>query len=272
MAKLRSKNKSLPDWRTVCRQLAEKQATAEARRTWKAGGIKIIPFNHRWEHVQTVVALALRLAQQTGADAEIVEAAAWLHDIRKGSPSHGVSGAREAKRILARTNFPPEKVEGVVNAIAQHVGLYRAPDAAPLQPVEAAILWDADKLSKLGVQALAFNLSMSYMRGLGLAQRRSNMLEFTTGVLSRTVASMNTAPARAEAELRHHAMLAMLQMWRREEEGADAGALVGKDDAKDGAVADAGQVAAPVNRLADGDAAAETAAETAAAQSSGSIN
>lgn len=217
MAKARAR-KIRPDWRMVCRQQAEKQAAAEARKAWKVGSNKAIPFGHRWEHVQTVVSTALWLARQTGGDAEVVEAAAWLHDIRKGSPAHGPSGAREAKRLLLQTNFPIEKVPSVVDAIARHAGLYRAPAAAPLEPLETAILWDADKLTKLGVQALAYTLSMSFMRGLTLPQRRSNMLEFTQSVLVRTVASMNTLPAQQEAAQRYQAMLQVLEAWRREQE------------------------------------------------------
>ena len=217
MPKLRTK-KALPDWRAVCRQGAEKQAAAESRKLWKVSSSKAIPFAHRWEHVQSVVSTALWLARATGADAEVVEAAAWLHDIRKGSPGHGVNGAREAKRILQGTDFPPEKVPAVVDAIARHVGLYRPPDAPPLTPLETAILWDADKLTKLGVGALAYSLSMNFMRGLTLPQRRSNMLEFTQSVLVRTVQSMNTPPAQQEAAQRYAAMIEVLQIWRREQE------------------------------------------------------
>jgi uncharacterized protein len=168
--------------------------------------------------VQAVTATALWLARQMGADLDVVEASAWLHDIRKGTPGHGPNGAREAKRILLQTNFPLEKLPAVVDAIARHVGLYRPADAPPMTPVETAVLWDADKLTKLGVQALAYNLSMNYMRGLTLAQRRSNMLEYTQSVLLRTVQSMNTLPARREAGRRYEAMLACLEEWRREQE------------------------------------------------------
>ena len=217
MAKARSK-KALPDWRLVCRRLAEKQALAEARKVWKVRRSSAVPFSHRWEHIKSVVGTGLWLARQTGADPETVEASAWLHDIRKGTPGHGPAGAREAKRILTGTNFPPEKIPAVVDAIGRHVGLYRAPGAPALMPVETAVLWDADKLTKLGVQALAYGLSMSYMRGLTLPQRRSNMLEFTQSVLVRTVESMNTLPARQEAAQRYQVMLEMLEAWRREQE------------------------------------------------------
>ncbi|MBK8051364.1 MAG: HD domain-containing protein [Anaerolineales bacterium] len=76
-------------------------------------------YNYRWEHIRSVTSLALWLATETGADPEIVEAAAWLHDIRKGDPNHGVAGAKEAKKILERTDFPAEKIPVVVDAMPQ---------------------------------------------------------------------------------------------------------------------------------------------------------
>ncbi len=39
------------------------------------------PLPRRWAHVQGVAALARTLAPVLGADAELLEAAAWLHDI-----------------------------------------------------------------------------------------------------------------------------------------------------------------------------------------------
>ena len=211
--------KKMPlDWRTACRMHAQEQALVEGRQLWKVNSAADIPFNHRWEHVRAVVRLSLWLAQEMGADPEIAEAAAWLHDICKGGASHGTAGAKEAKKVLDGTDFPPDKIPAVVDAIARHVGLYRAPESPPLEPLETAILWDADKLSKLGVQALAYNLGMNYLNGLDLVQRRRNMLEFTQAVLNRTVASMNTEPARRLAEQRYQAMVGVLEMWEEEEE------------------------------------------------------
>ncbi len=198
--------------------MAAQRAQAEARKVWKSKTTKAIPFDHRWEHVQTVVRLADWLAAATGADPEVVTAAAWLHDICKGQPNHGAVGAKEAKKLLERTDFPPAKIGAVVDAISRHVGLYRPPDASPMEPLETAVLWDADKLSKLGIQGLAYTLSTNYLRGLDLVQRRRDMAEFTRSVLSRTAASMNTAPARTLAASRYEAMVAVLEAWEREEE------------------------------------------------------
>ena len=202
-------------WRGVCRAAAAAQAAAEARQAWPQA-VGAPPFDYRWEHVTQVVGLAQRLGRATGADADVVEAAAWLHDVRKGMPSHGQAGAAAAQELLADTDFPPEKIAAVAEAIRLHVGLYRAADAPPLEPPAAAVLWEADKLSKLGVQAIMLSLSTAAVQGMDLVQRWRYVEEFTETVLSRTVTSMNTRPARRMAERRYRTMLDVLSLWARE--------------------------------------------------------
>ena len=98
-------------WRTAAQQAARQAAAQEAERRG------CTTLDYRWEHVQAVVATALRLAQQVGADQEIVEAAAWLHDIAKDIPDkgqkehHGHAGARLARAVLAESDFDPDKIE-----------------------------------------------------------------------------------------------------------------------------------------------------------------
>ena len=209
------------DWRLLCRQCAEEQATQEGRKVWGMTPDAHIPFNQRWEHVQDVVRMALWLARELGADASVAEAAAWLHDIRKGGPDHGVAGAVAAIKILTNSDFPTEKIELVADAIRHHTGMVRAKGAPPMEPLERAILWDADKVSKLGVRALAFNLSTIYSANKSLLQRRLDNREFVTTVLQRTVKSMNTEPARHIAERRYGDMVEMLEMWAFEETETD---------------------------------------------------
>jgi uncharacterized protein len=200
----------------VVQQAAAAQAETEARRAWGIGQAEPIPFNHRWEHVCQVVRLALYLTEATGADREIVEAAAWLHDVRKEQPSHGVAGAAAAQEILVATDFPAGKIAAVTDAIRQHVGMFRPAGAPPLTPIEAAVLWDADKLSKLGVEAVMFNLCTTYAAYKPLDARRLEYLEFVGGLLSRTAVSMNTAHGRALAERRYREMLAVLDLWAQD--------------------------------------------------------
>jgi uncharacterized protein len=206
-------------WRSVCRQQAATQASRDAHAAWLSAGVNgSTPFDHRWEHVQAVVRLARWLAAELNADLEVAEASAWLHDIRKGEPDHGAAGAEAAAEILAHTDFPAEKIGVVVDAIRQHVGLSRPEGAPALQPLEAAILWDADKLSKIGIRGLALNLCAHYGAGTGLTERRLANEEYVREVLAKTVDSMNTAPARRLAKERYATMVAALTDWEREDE------------------------------------------------------
>ncbi len=204
-------------WRSDCRRYARTQAENEARVRWQVGEGDAIPFNYRWEHIQEVVRLACALAAAVDADPEVIEAAAWLPDICKGRPEHARAGAEAATRFLTATDFPAAKIAAVADAIAQHEGLTRPAGAPPMQPLEAAVLWDADKLSKLGVQALFYSAATVHTLGKTLCERRQDLAGFTVNTLSRTAASMNTAPARREAELRYSQMVAALEIWASEE-------------------------------------------------------
>ena len=184
-------------WREVARDAAYEAAMAEGAERGEG------PFNYRWEHVRAVVKLALWLARQLDADTDVVEAAAWLHDARKAEPEHAVAGAREARRILAETDFPLERIERVVDAIEKHEGLFRE---TPVEPVEAAILWDADKLSKLGAMAFLHWLAVGYLSNDSTEALMAENAEWVTDYQPRIAASMNTGPARAEARRRLSAM------------------------------------------------------------------
>jgi uncharacterized protein len=145
------------------------------------------------------VQTGLRLAELTGADREVVEAAAWLHDIAKGqSKDHGRDGAIAARDILRKTDFPHDKVEAVADAIAKHVGLW---GEASLEPVEAAVVWDADKLTKLGATAVLHFAGYEINAGQGTT---AQLVECLPGDdwQPRLVRSLKTAPARAAGQRR----------------------------------------------------------------------
>jgi uncharacterized protein len=183
-------------------------------------GTEQVSFNYRWEHVNAVVTLARRLAELTGADAEIVEAAAWLHDVCKYSHGdrHPIAGAAFARDFLPTTDFPPEKIEAVAQTIADHMGLWRD---EPLTVLESQVLWDADKLAKIGLTA-AFHwaggaLAGSKMRSLDKLISRARENDW----LPKTVASMHTAPARRAAAERLDAYRRLYDALERELTGAD---------------------------------------------------
>lgn len=165
------------------------------------------PFNYRWEHVQAVVTTACKLAELTGADREVVEAAAWLHDIRKDAgESHPQAGAAYARQFLPQTDFPPHKIEAVAAAIEQHMGLWRD---EPLTELTAQVLWDADKLTKIGPMAWV-HWAGRYLS----ADRPATTPHFIDNARSqtwraKTVASMHTEPARRAAAARFAAYEAL---------------------------------------------------------------
>lgn len=108
-------------------------------------------FNYRLEHVKQVERDALRLLPLVGGDQEIVIASVWIHDrfqpVFRGPEEHGKHSAEWATEHLAEIGFPVEKVESVCFAVANHSN---PPGAIRSEAHEARLLWDADKLAKLG--------------------------------------------------------------------------------------------------------------------------
>lgn len=181
-----------PEWRLAVREVMRQAAEAE-------NGSSMV-FNYRWEHVEAVATLAMKLAEPTGADVDVVEAAAWLHDVTKSDgESHAESGARYAARFLPQTDFPEEKIAAVVQAIAEHKGLWRD---EPLTDLASMILWDADKLSKLGVTAAIQFTGMILGREEPLTTRGLLAKLADNDWQEQTVASMHTEPAKQAAETR----------------------------------------------------------------------
>jgi len=208
---------TLPSWREDVRAAMYEASLVELT---GRNGTTEVSFNYRWEHVTTVVTLALRLAELTGADAEIVEAAAWLHDVRKYTDGnrHPIAGAAYARDFLPTTGFPPDKIEAVAAAIAEHMGLWRD---EPLAVLESQVLWDADKLAKIGLTAV-FHwaggwLAGDEMRTLADLIARGRDAEWQ----ARTVASMHTEPAKRAAAARLTAFRDLYDELERELTGAD---------------------------------------------------
>ena len=79
------------------------------------------------EHIKYVVENAIKLAQNYGADVEIVELGALLHDIAMPSEYgerdlHHIYGAEIAEQLLTELNFPKERIERVKNCVLNHRG------------------------------------------------------------------------------------------------------------------------------------------------------
>lgn len=95
---------------------------------------------YTWEHTLRVRNLALRLADELGADGEVVELAALLHDIEKrAGRDHAWAGAIEARRLLDQRGVEERLIRRVVHAIDTHAG-----GNTPEHPPENLVVGDAD--------------------------------------------------------------------------------------------------------------------------------
>ncbi|MHA1938748.1 MAG: HD domain-containing protein [Candidatus Thorarchaeota archaeon] len=161
-------------------------------------------YNYRFDHVKFVVNIAREIAQQVGADEQVVTIAAWLHDIAKpgmgGVQRHGDAGAERAREILLEKSVSPAVIERVCDVIRKHVGLTLE---SPVQPLEAQVLWDADKIVKLGAIGLIHYLvnGIKMNPGFLLYEVSAEVNEFLK-LAEKIVESMNTQPGKALAEKR----------------------------------------------------------------------
>ena len=101
-------------------------------------------------HITRVVENARALAPRYGADQEIVELAALLHDYASVKDEalyddHHVHGPREAERLLAARDYPRERTERVKRCIANHRGSIEDERDSP----EATCLASADAMAHI---------------------------------------------------------------------------------------------------------------------------
>ncbi len=204
---------------------------------------------HDFDHVLRVLALAECLGQAEGADLEVVQAAALLHDVARGRRKtesdrstagandgteeadaggfdHARAGADLARELLA--DHPPEKVEAVTHAIAAH----RFRLGPEPQTVEARVLHDADKLDAIGAigvarafhyggskgQRLWAKVPPDYQETPASASEHTPVHEYVYK-LARIRQRLLTASARRLAEERHTFMVAFFERLDREIRG-----------------------------------------------------
>jgi uncharacterized protein len=193
---------------------------------------------HDFDHVLRVLAMVRRLASAEGADLEIVETAALLHDIarsdeRESGCDHALESARRSAKIL--DGWPRDRMEAVAHAIAAH--RFRN-DLVPAT-LEAKVLYDADKLDSMGAIGVARAYAVAGMCGQrlwaaideGWVEQKSSqehhrdmnaehtpVHEFAFK-LSRLEGTLFTPTARAIAALRHEFMVAYFTRLEQEVRG-----------------------------------------------------
>ncbi len=97
-------------------------------------------------HFVPMVKYAKMLAEKYNTDKEIIEIAAWLHDIGSivyGRENHHITGAEIAERKLKEFGYPRERIEKVKKCILNHRGSV----PSEKKSAEERIIADADAMS-----------------------------------------------------------------------------------------------------------------------------
>ncbi len=143
-------------------------------------------------HILPVVKYAKLMAKKVGADEEIVEIAALLHDyasVKKHDlyENHHIHGAEEAEEILEQFNYPKEKIEKVKQCIASH----RASKQVEKQSKEALCVADADSMAHFDAVASLFFLAFQ--------SHKMGIEEANDWLLSKLTRSYNKLSPQAKA-------------------------------------------------------------------------
>ena len=124
-----------------------------------------------YTHIIPMVAYSKRLARKIGADEEIVEIAAWLHDIgslRGDYKNHHISGAKYAEEFLKKLGYPKDKIEKIKYCILNHRGSVNGYRETP----EAKCIASADSMSHFNDIASLLNLAL-VIRKLSVGDART---------------------------------------------------------------------------------------------------
>lgn len=114
-------------------------------------------------HFIQVHKIAKGLAEKLDADVELVEIAAWLHDVGSiifGRENHHITGAEIAEKKLMELNYPREKIEKVKLCILNHRGSNE--DKNIRNFIEAEIIAEADALDAFNDISKQFLITLVY--------------------------------------------------------------------------------------------------------------
>ena len=128
------------------------------------------------QHLAVVVKYGRMLAEMLAADLEIVELAAWLHDIAAvqdiaALPRHPALSAEIARKVLERNDYPSERIERVERCILFHSVPVQIGSGAP----EEVCVSNADAISLIVKPAWWFYFVFK-VRQLGFEEGKAWLL------------------------------------------------------------------------------------------------
>jgi len=109
--------------------------------------------SHAWDHTQRVYNLCMHIGHVEGADIEILEIGAYLHDVgrpyqdeSRGAICHAEKGAEMASALLQKYPISEKQKINIIHCIRSH----RFRGNCRPDTLEAKTLFDADKLDAIG--------------------------------------------------------------------------------------------------------------------------
>ena len=111
---------------------------------------------HDWHHINRVWQLTRQIAAQEGANGEIAELGAVVHDIADWKFQDGDDsiGPREAETLLRREGAPAEVIAAVVDIVAT-ISYKGAGVTTAMRTLEGQCVQDADRLDAIGAIGIA---------------------------------------------------------------------------------------------------------------------
>lgn len=189
---------------------------------------------HDYFHTERVWQLAKRIAQAEGADSQLVQVAALLHDVddRKLSPQT-CKGHLRAAVFLRSQGCDEYFIQAVVHIIEQVA--YRGSDSVVPDSLEGKCVQDADRLDAIGAVGAARAFAYGGSRGRLMYDpnelpaedmdaeqyfaRQSTTINHFYEKLLHLKAMMNTAEAQRIAEHRHQYLEGFLKEFLAEWKG-----------------------------------------------------
>ncbi|HEU5441639.1 MAG TPA: HD domain-containing protein [Ktedonobacterales bacterium] len=190
---------------------------------------------HDWWHIARVRNLARTIAGQEGADGFVCELAALLHDVADDKIAGSEeAGLRTVREWLAAQAVDAETTEHAMEIIATMS--FGGGNRPPMRTLEGRVVQDADRLDAIGALGIARAFAYGGSRGRALWDPDEAPKQYTGKADYRASGSstinhfhekllllkdrMNTAYGRRLAERRHAYMLAFLDEFAAEWEGA----------------------------------------------------
>jgi uncharacterized protein len=111
---------------------------------------------HDWHHIHRVWKLSRQIGTQEGANQEVVELAALVHDIAdwKFHDGDDTVGPREAERLLTDEGASADLIKQVVEIVAT-ISYKGAGVTTAMKSIEGQCVQDADRLDAIGAIGIA---------------------------------------------------------------------------------------------------------------------